>query len=126
VWPHLYVDGPLQATGQAERETTAGILHIPQQKQIKEEPTNHIHQLTVATLLTICHRVLRKGEGLVNPSGRGKGLTPGGRMVKLKKRPTFFLYNERDRSLVMAVRGEKASLTAMVMLSLQFESCFLM
>ena len=55
-----------------------------------------------------------------------KKLTPGGRIVKLKKRPIFSVLNESKRSLFMTLIGEKASFTAIVTLSLQFFNCFLM
>lgn len=60
-------------------------------------------------------------EGFLRP----QALTSGGRMVKLKKRPTFFLKGERERNLVMVLGTENVSLTAMVACSEQLNNSFL-
>ena len=48
-------------------------------------------------------------------SHRANSHTPGGSMVKLKKIPQSFISRGRERSFEMALRGVKASFTAMMM-----------
>ncbi len=52
---HLDIDGPLKSTGYSERSASDRVFHVAEDEQVKEEPTNHLHQLIVPPTLALVH-----------------------------------------------------------------------
>ena len=52
---HLHIDSPGQASWDAEGLSSVRILHVAEEQKVKEEPTNHLHQLLMAHLLTLMY-----------------------------------------------------------------------
>ena len=59
---YLNVDGPAQSSRHPEGLASIGVFNIAKDEKIKEEPTNHLHQLTIPLPLLLVNHVLAKAE----------------------------------------------------------------
>ena len=55
---YLNVDSPLQTSRHPKRLSSVGILNIAEDEEVKEEPPNHLHQLTIPLPLLLIYLVL--------------------------------------------------------------------
>ena len=55
---YLDVDSPVQTSRHSEGLSSVGVFYVAKNEEVKEEPANHLHKLTISLPLLFINHVL--------------------------------------------------------------------